>query len=627
MSNDYSYDEQGQFFPYFILTITGLITLPLTYSTLKSAKEIETTAPRVRSDYKPVEADLVDGEKLKNKRKQRKLKRMVFSAVGWLVMAYMVYLMAVTARTIPKIWDPYDVLGVSRSASEKQIKSHYRRLSLTQHPDKVKIDASQNQTIETVNEHWVEITKAFKALTDEEIRNNYLQYGHPDGKQSFSMGIALPVWLVKDGFGKYTLACYIGLFGLFLWLAGRWWYGTQEFTKDGILVESAGDLAREYDETLSEDALLAVLSSGKEFEDTFQGERSQAELSKIESLVIANANLSPAAQKKLLNMDEGVRRKVLGLLWAYLNRLHLESETLNQERFAVGPIAWRLNDAFSIMSQAFGNLKPLVSSYHLSQHLIQAIPPDGSPLLQLPYFTPEVAQAIEGSKNPLTIQEYMGIPAEKRKRLTLDAGLSNAQYQTVVRTATQLPRLIVENAFFKVTGERFITPQSLVQLILKVRLIPPGSTNVPPPDQKALNEIPKDDDEEKKRYTPPLAHAPYFARDHSPRFHLFLGDNKSGRIAVPPFTFSTFDKPLVGEDGEPTYHVQTLKMQFVAPGSPGQYTFSIHFINDSYIGFDDKSFITMTVDDASKAEEYADEGEISDPEPGQYKLTYSLPSC
>ncbi|KAM6540105.1 secretory subunit [Fusarium falciforme] len=28
MSSDYSYDEQGQFFPFFILTLTGLVTVP-----------------------------------------------------------------------------------------------------------------------------------------------------------------------------------------------------------------------------------------------------------------------------------------------------------------------------------------------------------------------------------------------------------------------------------------------------------------------------------------------------------------------------------------------------------------------------------------------------------------------
>ncbi|MDI1487813.1 MAG: secretory subunit [Ramalina farinacea] len=34
-STDYNYDEQGQFFPYFIFTISALVTLPLSYSLLK----------------------------------------------------------------------------------------------------------------------------------------------------------------------------------------------------------------------------------------------------------------------------------------------------------------------------------------------------------------------------------------------------------------------------------------------------------------------------------------------------------------------------------------------------------------------------------------------------------------
>lgn len=29
-------------------------------------------------------------------------------------MAWMIYLIIVTARTVPKIWDPYDILGISR---------------------------------------------------------------------------------------------------------------------------------------------------------------------------------------------------------------------------------------------------------------------------------------------------------------------------------------------------------------------------------------------------------------------------------------------------------------------------------------------------------------------------------
>jgi translocation protein SEC63 len=225
-----------------------------------------------------------------------------------------------------------------QSASEKQIKSHYRRLSLTQHPDKARVDPEKNQTAETINEHWVEITKAFKALTDEEIRNNYLQYGHPDGKQSFSMGIALPKFIVEDGYGKYTLIFYLGLLGILLpYLAGKWWYGTQKFTKEGILVNSAGTLVKEYKDGMDEGHVVTTLSGGEEYEAILGSERTEAGLSKVEKSITAEGVLSkyisglyPADKDALDDMSDPARRKVLALLWAYLGRVDLGDENLNK---------------------------------------------------------------------------------------------------------------------------------------------------------------------------------------------------------------------------------------------------------------------------------------------------------
>jgi len=155
----------GQLHPIFILVLAAILTLPATYSAIIPSKDLESTAPRIRSDYKPEHADMVEGLKKKQKRKERKVKRMLFSGFGWGVIVWMIWLILITARTTPQIWDPYSVLGISRSASEKEIKSHYRELALTQHPDKAKLDPSKNQTMDDINEHWVEITKAFKALT------------------------------------------------------------------------------------------------------------------------------------------------------------------------------------------------------------------------------------------------------------------------------------------------------------------------------------------------------------------------------------------------------------------------------------------------------------------------------
>jgi translocation protein SEC63 len=53
-------------------------------------------------------------------------------------------------------------------------------------------------------------------LTDDEIRKNYEEYGHPDGKQSYTMGIALPKWLVEGSNSYITLSFYGLLFGILL---------------------------------------------------------------------------------------------------------------------------------------------------------------------------------------------------------------------------------------------------------------------------------------------------------------------------------------------------------------------------------------------------------------------------
>jgi len=317
------------------------------------------------------------------------------------------------------------------------------------------------------------------------------------------------------------------------------------------------------------------------------------------------------------------------------------------EKFEVAPIALALNEAFIAISLAFGNTSPILSSFRTSQNLIQALPPKSSPLLQLPYITSASARAIEGenAKTHLTVQEFMQIPEDRRRKLAVGPGLlSESQYRTAVAVAKQLPVLNVEKAFFKVTGERFITPGSLVQLVVKARIIPPGTVHVPEINELDLEDVDPDEDDleailgrkpaknkkaksiddektasssDEKPIQPPLAFAPYFARDHSPRWHVFLADSKVGKMAVQPFIFTTFDKPLFDERGNPTFNMQTLKMQFGAPPQAGQYTFVMHLICDSYVGMDTKMEVTLGVDEMAKAMDMQDEDEISEPDEGK----------
>ncbi len=190
----------------------------------------------------------------------------------------------------------------------------------------------------------------------------------------------------------------------------------------------------------------------------------------------------------------------------------------------------------------------------------------------------------------------MEMPEYKRRKLATNqpsASLTPAEYNNAIEVARQLPFLRVEKAFFKVMGEKFITPSSLVQLVVKARVIPPGSQDVPPVNQADLDDpdpeegdldallgrkssgkgkkakmlegdVPLDADAGEP-LPPPLAYAPYFPRDRSPRWHIFLADSKMQKVAVPPFAMTTFNKPLIDENGKSSYSVQTFRCQFGAP--------------------------------------------------------------
>ncbi|CAG7941139.1 unnamed protein product [Penicillium nalgiovense] len=655
MSSDYTYDEQGQFFPFFILTLTGLVTLPLTYNLLRPSKELENTAPRIKSDFKPEHADLIDAQKRKRLRKERRIKRIITVILGYAVMAWMVYLIVVTARTVVKAYDPYDILGVSRSADEKAISRHYKRMSLIYHPDKIRPDPAKNETVEMLNERFVELTKAYKALTDEEVRNNYLQFGHPDGKQSFSIGIALPKFIVMEGNGKYVLMVYGALLGVLLpYIVGKWWYGSQRYTKERVLVASAGNIFREYKDDITEGGIISALSSGEEFNDMLKGARAESGLAKLEKRVLADDNsfLTAKDREALKQLDSSSRRKALALLWAYLGRIDLGDACLDagkekRKKKEISMISWNIQLTEPLQKNMKRLLSPLLSLklsllFHLHLNLIQAVSPGSSPLLQLPNFTDAIVKSVEGedSKEHFTVQRYMDLPEAQRRRLTVGAGLlSDKQYTDAVSVAKQLPMLQPERIFFKVMGEKVITPSSLVQLVVKARFIPPGCTSVPPVNSLDLEDIDPDEDDlealmgrkpAKNRATkmvdgkkveakietvqPPLAHAPYLARDHSPRWNIFLADAKQGKMAVPPFTFTTFDKPIFDESGKPTFNVQTLKMQFQAPPQVGDFTFILHMICDSYLGLDNTAQITLHIDDPAKAAAVEEEDDISEPD-------------
>jgi molecular chaperone DnaJ len=67
--------------------------------------------------------------------------------------------------------DYYEILGVSRSASEQELKSAYRKLAVRYHPDK-------NPGDKEAEEKFKEAAEAYSVLSNPEQRARYDRYGH-----------------------------------------------------------------------------------------------------------------------------------------------------------------------------------------------------------------------------------------------------------------------------------------------------------------------------------------------------------------------------------------------------------------------------------------------------------------
>ena len=77
--------------------------------------------------------------------------------------------------------DYYDILGLSKSASDSEIKSSYRKLAMKYHPDR-------NPGDKKAEEKFKEISESYEILKDPQKKAAYDQYGHAAFSQGSSGG-------------------------------------------------------------------------------------------------------------------------------------------------------------------------------------------------------------------------------------------------------------------------------------------------------------------------------------------------------------------------------------------------------------------------------------------------------
>ncbi|KAG9016960.1 secretory subunit [Tulasnella sp. JGI-2019a] len=612
---NYQYDESGVLASYFILTFLTLILVPLTFSFLPSTGRKSKIDECECSECQEKRATLKKADSRSILKPRLGYKGLAIMA-GWLLFAYLAHKVA-TTKLENTVYDPFEILGLSYGTTEKEIKRHYKKLSLKFHPDKVQL--AENQTMADVEAKFVNITKAYKALTDEEIRQNLEQYGHPDGKQEFSMGLALPTWVVASQNNIWVLGMYAIVFGgLLPVFVSRWWYGSRKYTKDGVLGTTAQLFFKKVREETSNNELIQLLARAWDIEDGSKDIKpaSGQVLSKLEADVkaVVGNDFGKTPYTKFRSEDI-VARRALALLYAHMLRVHVQDPSLQAEQKSLLLACQPFLASMLSIALSHNWLACSLNVMHLNASLAQAVLPGSDPLLAFPSVNKEEVKAVEGG-----ITAYIKALEQK----------NDPRSEMVRRVADKWGRLDVVDSQFKVIGERIVTPGAIVQMVVKLRLTPPTvakSTGQSTPPEQTVDERKKQIRKEEEFLngkndtdelypgltTPGHAHAPHWPQLRKPTWWVMIGDQKLNKVIVPPSRIT--DVPFANSGKAPNDY-RTYKLQFQAPPQVGVYTFQLLFVSDTYVGEDVKLFLPLKVEDLSALddEELGEEDEISDPD-------------
>src|SRR5271168_2466257 len=157
-----------------------------------------------------------------------------------------------TRNTVSKA-DYYEVLGVSRDASDSELKTAYRKLAMKYHPDRNPGDAK-------AEEHFKQASEAYGVLSDADKRAAYDRYGHASTSSGFG-----------GGAGPFAEAADLG--DIFGDLFGEMFGGGNSQRRPGSRVQRGEDLR--YDITI-------------EFEDAVFGKETEIKVRRRENCAACN---------------------------------------------------------------------------------------------------------------------------------------------------------------------------------------------------------------------------------------------------------------------------------------------------------------------------------------------------
>lgn len=529
----------------------------------------------------------------------------------WVIMGFLVYYIKNMSREI-QVFEPFSILGLEPGASDSEIKKAYRRLSIQYHPDKNPDPAANKYFVES-------ISKAYQALTDPISRENFEKYGHPDGRQGFQMGIALPQFLLNiDGASSGILLIWIvGICILMpLVLAVIYLSRSSKYTGNYVKNDTLAAYFHLMKPSLAPSKVMEVFVKAAEFLEIPVRRSDDEPLQKLFMTVRSELNLDlkniKKEQAKFWKQHPALVKTEL-LIQAHFTRETASlTPDLEQDCKRVLEFTPRLLEELIKMaiiprnSKGHGWLRPAIGVIELSQCVIQAVPltarkaaggsADGiAPFLQLPYFNDDIIKKIT-RKKVRTFEDFQDISVDERAELLSQvASFSPPQVVDVEKVMELIPSLTVE-VNCETEGEEGIQEGDVVTVKAWVTL-------------KRGNGL-----------IGALPHAPYYPFHKEENFWLLLADPNSNsvwfshkisfmdEVAAVSAASTAIDERMEVLGASPKEKTAAIKeaVEKVKSGSrlamgkflamaEGNYNLTCYVLCDSWIGCDQKSTVKLKV--------------------------------
>ncbi|KAG8522086.1 Translocation protein SEC63, partial [Galemys pyrenaicus] len=393
---------------------------------------------------------------------------------GWALFLFLVYKVSKTDREYQE-YNPYEVLNLDPGATVAEIKKQYRLLSLKFHPDKGGDEVM-----------FMRIAKAYAALTDEESRKNWEEFGNPDGPQATSFGIALPAWIVDQKNSILVLLVYGLAFMVILpVVVGSWWYRSIRYSGDQILIRTTQIYTYFVYKTRNMDMkrLIMVLAGASEFDPQYNKDATSRPTDNIliPQLIREIGSINLKKNEPPLTCPYSLKARVL--LLSHLARMKIPETLEEDQQFMLKKCPALLQEMVNVICQLIimartreerefraPTLASLENCMKLSQMAVQGLQQFKSPLLQLPHIEEDNLRRVSNHKKYKikTIQDLVSLKESDRNNLL--HFLEDEKYEEVMAVLGSFPYVTmdIKSQVLDDEDSNNITVGSLVTVLVKL---------------------------------------------------------------------------------------------------------------------------------------------------------------